>query len=140
LNWCKILENISKIQPDNAPLLLNSINLPNITHEECIKIISSLNSSPICVLLGTSSQNENSLERDWQYEYDQLKIEYDRIKNDNSKKVIQKPSDFEPDIFQACEEGKLSSVQYLIQNGTNIEITDPEIHSNYLLIIIKILH
>jgi hypothetical protein len=51
----------------------------------------------------------------------------------NSKKVFQQPSDFEPDIFQACEQGKLSSVQNLIENGTNIEIEDPYIfYQSYL--------
>jgi hypothetical protein len=111
----KILENISQKKLDNAPLLLNSINVPNITYEECIKIISSLKSSPICVLLG-------------------------KLSIIGKENFILKPSDFEPDIFQACEEGKLSSVQCLIQNGTNIEIKDKEIHSNFLLINTKILH
>ena len=31
------------------------------------------------------------------------------------------PDDFEPDIFEACRSGKLSSVAYLIRSGTDIE-------------------
>ena len=39
--------------------------------------------------------------------------------------VTQKPSDFEPDICKAAEEGKLSSVQYLFEiEGINVETND----------------
>ena len=46
---CNILKNASNYEK-NAPLLLSCFITPNLTFDECIKILSSLNKIPICFI------------------------------------------------------------------------------------------
>ena len=36
--------------------------------------------------------------------------------------IIEKPTDYEPDIFKACKEGKLTSVQWLLEKENEDKI------------------
>ena len=53
--------------------------------------------------------------------------------NINFPLITEKPTDYEPDVFQACKEGKVTSVQWLIEkeniNKNNTDYKDdPPIH------------
>ena len=88
---CNILNQASKYNIENAPLLLSCFNVPKLTLDECVKIISSLNRVPICKQLGKLYEQikENYIERDWDYELKkkQKEIEELKIKLDESEKL-----------------------------------------------------
>ena len=80
----------------------------------------------------TSSELQTNLE---EYKLKYLELQYPLI--------LEKPKDYESDIFKACEKGKLSSVRYLIENeGVNknikkdIKINQFIMHVNIVIMIL----
>ena len=143
-----IIMKLSQIRPDEAPLLLTTINFPDSTFEDCIEILKCFTSAPVCCHLGELYDKEkSSSDHSVQFELGQkdlqiqnLKMEIIELKN---KLPLEKPYNFEPDIFKAAKEGKLKSVQYLIQNNADKDQQDEEgktiLHyaiktNNYLLV------
>ena len=123
-------------------LLLQNINTEfcELNLEECIRIIQTVSNCDICNRLGQEYLQFTQLpERDLEFELkekdqeiEKLKEELRSIKKDDDYQeyvrllmidfppITAKPADYEPDIFKACKEGNLPSVQYLLE----VEKTD----------------
>ena len=114
-----------------------------LTLNDCVKILSFFSNSELCIKLGElyNEMNSPSLEVDYDLKLKEkeeeikslnslvsdLKESNERYK-DGSKSDIdsKKPDDFEPNIFLAAASGKLSSLQYLIeQEKVDIDQTTP---------------
>ena len=143
-----IIRKLSQIRPDEAPLLLTTINFPDSTFEDCIEILKCFTSAPICSHLGELYDREKRLpDHNIEFDLRQKDLQIQNLKMEimdlKSKLPLEKPYNFEPDIFKAAKEGKLKSVQYLIQNNANTDQQDEEgktiLHyavktNNYLLV------
>jgi hypothetical protein len=91
---CKMIDKLCETHPEKAPLVLNSIDLPNTNLEECIKIISSLKTSPICIYLGHLYQEElKKVEVDYEYEIGTREKEIHKYKEpfQNLKAIFENP-------------------------------------------------
>ena len=94
-----------------------------LTLDDCIKILSLFKKSSLLIQLNTLynlSISEVDVDYEFQLEETKKKLEKaeEEIKNIKSHKftpIFEQPRDFEPDIFKATREGKLTSVQYLIE-------------------------
>ena len=111
--------NMSNNKGKDAVLLLNVISSEEATFEECVKIISNFSKCPLLKRLGNLFNSDAILpERDYQYEIDELKKEIEKLKNlpkTSFPPVTMKPDDFVDDIHEAAKNGKLTSVQYLVE-------------------------
>ena len=130
---CKLISNMNQNKGKKSALLLNVIESKKATFEECIQIISKFEQCPICIRTGELfSENVNLPETDYEHEIEELQREIEKLKEEkNTRKktyfppVTEKPSDFESDICKAAAEGKLTSVQYLIEQcHANVETKD----------------
>jgi hypothetical protein len=117
--YSKIISRMCEVKGVETALVLSVVELKEATFEECVQIVSSLKSSPICVRLGDLyAENEMMPERDYEHEILKLEQEIEELKKQRRtifKPVTQRPSDFEDDIHKAAGKGKLTSVQYLIE-------------------------
>ena len=120
-----IISNLSKENKD-ALLILKSINckLLDFTIEQCINLLSLFGN---CQLFTKIVRMFNELQKlpdvDYDYEINQKQDEIKQMKEFIDRHnlyyvplIKSKPLDFERNIHKACEEGKLSSVQYLIEH------------------------
>ena len=87
----------------------------NLEYQEIIKILQLFSNSQLCTQLGKSYDYQSGLP-DVDVDY-LLKEKDDQIKQlkeqiDITKIVTKQPKDYEPDIYKAISEGKLSSVKY----------------------------
>ena len=110
-------------------LLLKCIKFSNcsLSFSDCVNIIKCFTNSDLCVMLGSLyAEQITSVDIDYDYELQQKEIEIDNLKSKIKKLETENetlsfppvhsiPPDFESDIFVAAEEGKLTSVQYLIE-------------------------
>ena len=118
----------SKIQnkPNEEALLFKDIQYDGISLnlEDCIDLISLFKNSELCQkteeLYKTSDLFQEKI---YAKELSQLNEELEYAKNYMDEHdlpyfppVNEKPEDFEPDIHKACKDGKLESVQYLIEH------------------------
>jgi ankyrin repeat protein len=122
-----IVTKMNEGKGEESPLLLNVIDPKNATFDECISIISKFTKCPLCRRIGELHDDNIKLpNRDYEHEIEELK----ESKKVSSKKadfarVTGKPSDFESDIHNAAEKGKLTSVQYLYEVcHSNVEAKD----------------
>jgi hypothetical protein len=117
--YSNIISRLCEAKGGEAALILNVIEAKEANFEECVRIVSSLKCSPVCVRLGDLyKENENQPEFDYEHEIFWLKKEIEELKQQRRtifKPVTEKPSDFESDIYVAARKGKLTSVQYLIE-------------------------
>ena len=131
-----LITKMCEKRKQEAPLLLSIISNPFSTLDECMSLIGCFSQCPLCVRT-YSLYEADSKQVDFDYEYeiltkDQLIMDLNkRIKELEleilCKKEMEEPSDFEPNLFEAAKQGKISSVQYLIEkNGV-----DPSSKSNY---------
>ena len=134
-----LFELISKMGENKGEepiLLLNVIKREEATLEECIKILSKFKQSPLLQLTSELfSENESFPEPDYIHEIETLKKEIEKLQNKTEEEkeekktyfppVTEKPSDFESNICKAASEGKLTSVQYLVEQcHANVETKD----------------
>ena len=151
-----LLKKTSEVHEKEAVLLLNDLkidNLPQLTIDEIISILSKFTKNELLTKLGELYTEEKSLLRpDYEHIIEEQNHEIAKLKeelqaknkeNNELKKqitehkdepkpkkktpltetlkeskfppVTEKPSDFEPDVFIACMENKLSSIQYLFE-------------------------
>ena len=109
-------------------MLLQNINTSDIplSYEEVLSILGLFTNCQILQCLYTLyKENQQLPQKDYDYELNQKDREIEKqrqkIKELESKTKIdfqhitEKPKDFESDIFKACKEGKLASVQWLIE-------------------------
>jgi pyrrolidone-carboxylate peptidase len=124
-----IISRMCEVKGGEAAIILNAVESKEATLEECIKIVSSLKCSPICVRLGELfTENEMQPEIDYEHEIFKLKKEIEELKQQKRtifRPVTKKPFDFVKNIHKAASEGKLTSVQYLIEHcNVNVEVRD----------------
>ena len=119
---CELASRMSENKGEESTLLLNVIKTEEATLEECIKILSKFEHSPLCKRTSELfNEDKKQPEVDYEHEIDELKKENEELqkKTKGNKTyfppVTEEPSDFEDDIHDAAEEGKLTSVQYLIE-------------------------
>lgn len=121
-----IISEMCMKHEDEAAQILNYINVPQATFEQCCVIISSLSTSPICVQLGKLIPNDKSVEVDYDYvlkiKEEEIKVLSEKVSKDN----IPIPLDYEPNIYRACKNGNIESVKYLIYKGTDPERRDDD--------------
>ena len=116
----EIVLKTSEIKEKESPLLLNVINrVEELSLDECVKIIKNFIKCPLCVKIGELFEYENNLpERDYEHEILDLKKEIEKQKlkpKPAFPPITEIPSDFVNDICKAAQEGKLTSVQWLIE-------------------------
>ena len=130
-NILKILQNfikntiIAHYEEKETLMLLHSIDTTKIylSFEEIMSILEYFSNCTIlnqlCYLYKEKEQIPD-LGSDYQYnekyqEIEKLKHQINCAEIEKSYQVLQKPKDLESDIFKACKEGKLTSVQWLVE-------------------------
>ena len=111
-------------------LILQKLNFPTISfsYEELFSILELITNCPILVTFCDLYKEINLLpEKDLEYQIQQKEIEIDKHQQkiealQQTINSLQQPGDYEPDILKACMEGKLSSVQYLIEKAKESKI------------------
>ena len=86
--------------------------------DDFISLLMLFTNCHFCVTIGELYTEQNSLVNpDYEYEIKKLNDKIELLKKPiQFPPVNLKPEDYEPDIVQAVEEGKLTSVQYLIEH------------------------
>ena len=118
-----IIQNTSKAYPKESIFLLNDLQLsklPEMTIDSIINIITMFSSSPLLTKLGELQIEEKLLPKpDYAFQIMKLEKEIETLKKEKAQEkeivfppITEKPNDFEENVFVACEQGKLSSVQY----------------------------
>ena len=135
-----LVQNIDLHFPNDSALILHSIHANDFLDQckECVEMLGLFSSCDIFQKLSELYTDESSFPRlDFEYEIQQkekqileLKAklnEQDIIPSYTFDPIIEKPSDFEPDIHKAAYEGKLESVQYLIEKqGVNKDLPNKD--------------
>ena len=126
----KIVNNLSKCKPEEAPLILNAIDPSDYDYDNCINIVSCLECSQLCVKINKCLKESSSLpEKDYEHclrsiENEKLLIEeIEKIEKEPYEKklaykindISEMPNNFEEDLFKAVKTNNLLSVQYLIK-------------------------
>ena len=136
----EIIQNIIKniinkhFEEKETILILQNLNIKTISFlsfEEIFSLLELITNCPILVNFCNLHKERNQLpDKDFEYELQQKEKEIEKLrhqihdnlssqpKEEKSKKfppITEKPIDFESDIFKACKEGKLTSVQWLIE-------------------------
>ena len=111
-------------------LLLQNLNFDNfsLSFEELIEILGYFNNCSFLVHLCESFNEQNtSVDFDYEYELEEKDKEIQKLKQQIFTKdspsfdliefppITEKPKDYEEDILKACRDGKLSSVQWLLE-------------------------
>ena len=130
-----VIMKICDIKKQEAPLLLGIISKPFSTLDECMSLIGCFKQCPLCVRTYSLYEEDiKQVDYDIDYELEQK----DKTIQELTKKIqeletqfsqreeTEMPIDIETNILEASKQGKLSSVQYLIEH----ENVDPEIKSN----------
>ena len=104
---------------EESTLLLNVIKREEAVLEECIKILSKFEHSQICKRTSELfNKDKELLERDIEQELEELNKENGKLQKETKTyfhPVTEKPFDFESDICETAYQGKLTSVQYLVE-------------------------
>ena len=118
---CEILQCIIKntisahYKEKKTLLILQNIDISQIflTYENILSLFELFTNCPILqYFCNLYNERQQLPEKDYEYELNQKDKEIEKMK---SQIILEKPKDFEPDIFKACKFGKLSSVQWLIE-------------------------
>ena len=128
-----ILQNIIKniinkhFEEKETILILQNLNLTtnSFSYEEIFSILELITNCPILVNFCNLYKEQNKeVDIDYEYELQQKENEIEKLKKEiylekqfenEFLPITEKPIDFEPDIFKACREGKLTSVQWLLE-------------------------
>ena len=98
-------------------LILQNLNLTSISFslEEIFSLLELIRNCPILVSFCHLYKEQNKeVDLDYEYELQQKEQEIDNLKQGiyhGFPPITVKPNDFEPNIFIACQKGKLTSVQ-----------------------------
>ena len=127
----EILQNITKNlirfhnEEKETIFLLYYINLENVplSYKEIFSILELFTNCPVLADYCNKYKEENQLvEVDYEFEIKKKRKQIHKLKKKLSQreivkfpKIKEKPKDFEPDIFVACKEGKLQSLQWLLE-------------------------
>ena len=122
-----IIKNIILNHSDEKEtiLILQNIDTKTISfssYEEIFSLLELITNCPILVNYCNLYKDDKQLaSRDYDFELLQKDEEVKDLKKELVKlrnkfpPIIDKPKDFEPNIFRACKDGKLTSVQWLIE-------------------------
>ena len=138
-----IIKNLinSHFEEKEAILILQNLNIKTTSfssHEEIFSILELITNCPILDNYCNLYKEQNKeVDIDYEYELQQKDKEIEELKQNTNYQMLsfepkagiltkeeilnkfppitEKPVDYEPDIFIACEQGKLSSVQWLIE-------------------------
>ena len=142
-----ILQNIIKntikshFEEKETILLLQNINFTSFSfsYEEINSLLELFTNCPILCQL-TNLYNEKKQDVDVDYEYE-LQLKNKEIEKLNEKiqtgvfifpEIKEEPSNLESDVFDACMEGNLESVRYLIETK-NIDINKRDEENHHLI-------
>ena len=118
----EILHNIIKntirehSEEKETLLILQNINIAqfSLSHEKILSIFELFKTCPITQhFLNTNKEKQQEPEIDYEYELREKDKEIENLKQ--IIELASKPQDFESNIFEACRDGKLTSVQWLIE-------------------------
>ena len=119
---CKLVSRMNFKKREKSTLLLNAIKKDDITLEECIKILSEFKRCPLCQqTCKLFKERDNLVDVDYEYEINELKKKIKELQDKIYEKetpfppVTEEPFDFESNIHLATRHGKLTSVQYLVE-------------------------
>ena len=136
----KIIKFVKKIveeKKEESNKLLSFIEANEFELKDCINILSKFKNIPIYRRIGELFSEEKLIPvPDYKYEIEKLEKEIKELEKNKTKftPVTEKPSDFEPDILEASKEGKLTSIQYLIEiEHKDVETKDKEYEATPLL-------
>ena len=126
---CGAISRMRTKKGKESTLLLNVIKREEATLDECIIILSMFKHSQLCKRTSELFNEEKKLpERDFENENEELRKENAKLKMPMKTffpPVTEEPRSFESDIFKAAEKGKLTSVQYLVEQcHANVEAKD----------------
>ena len=114
-------------------LILQNLNLKShsLSYEEILSILESITNCPILSdFCNLYKEQKEFPSKDYKFELQQKEKEIERLKQIikeliKYQPIKEKPKDFEQDIFKACEQGKLTSIQWLIEKeNTDKNITN----------------
>ena len=128
-----IIENHS--EENETILILQKIDISKIsfTYEELFSFLDLITNCPILVsFCNIFKENNKEVDLDYSYELERKNEEIEKLKQtiiSNQEALNEfykaRPKDLEPNIFKACKEGKLSSVQWLIEKeNVNKDLID----------------
>ena len=139
----RIIENTTKNYPNESILLLPFIKenyLESLQIDECMTLLKSFTSCPLCLKLNQLFEYEKSLlKRDIEYEkaYDEEKMKKEEQRRKENIKIFELPNpfkfyslnslpdDYEEDIFKAIEMAKLTSIRWNIEKrGYDVNMKD----------------
>ena len=118
---CELISMMRTSKRDESTLLLNVINIEEASLEECIQIFSEFVYCPLCKRISEIMEyDKDMVERDFEGEIEILKKENMELQKETNKyaffsPVTEEPPDFESNICKAAKEGKLTSIQYLVE-------------------------
>ena len=118
-----IIKNIinKHFEEKETILILQNLNITTISfsYEEIFSLLELITNCPILVNFCYLYKEQKQLvDKDYEYEIQQKDEEIEKLKQKLPKEfppITEKPKDYEPDIFKSCKEGKLSSVQWLLE-------------------------
>ena len=142
----QILKKASILNPTEAPLLLNILDIPFIDQSECLDILSSLKSSPLCSKLTNYGDQENQEKKDGESKPENIDLQNELEKKDKEIQVLRglthqlrekmlkqihpkrtiakKPTrNYDPNILTASRDGNIASVEYIISSAIS-EVVD----------------
>ena len=112
---CEFISRMNVNKGEESTLLLNVIKQEDATLEECVKILSKFEHSPLCQRTNELfKEDKNLAERDFEHELEELKKENGKLQKEAKETkerkeektffppVTEKPPDFESDICKAA--------------------------------------
>ena len=130
----EILQNIIKntinahYKEKETLLILHYVDISQIflSYERILYIFGLFTNCPILQhFINLNEEKQQLPEKDYEYELKQKEQEIEKLKQQikesqtkiDFQPISGKPNDFETNIFKACKEGKLTSVQWLVEKG-----------------------
>ena len=141
----EIIQNIIKniiskhFEEKETILILQNLNITTISfsYEEIFSFLELITNCPILFNFCNLFKEQKQLpDVDFTYEIQQKDKEIEKLRQQISDgisnefpPITEKPEDYEPNIFEACKKGKLTSVQLLIEKENedkNKKVTKPD--------------
>ena len=97
-----VIHKLASINADKAATLLNYLDFPDASGEECAVIVSSLSSSIICQKLSELIEQTQQVDLDWDYNISKKDEEIKQLKEKLKYEDIELPLNYEPNIIIAC--------------------------------------
>ena len=134
---CEVVSMMCENKGDESIQLLKVINPKKATFEECIKVLSSFIRCPICKRTGELFQEYKEMhEIKYENQISEIQKVINKLqstaveKQANSQSAPKKSSDIESNLIKAANEGKLTTIQYLVEKcHADVETKDEKGHT-----------